>query len=519
MDALIPAMRNHINHTSMSRGFRAGAVERALANDSAEPIDNYSLIFRELFCIAASDLADQLNQPLEGAGVLFDEILNTGQTTNDKAKARRSMISDPTDTERGQVESPYFGRGQLLFLTRRLDRREAESFQNAGFRFTGITNVVDILARSMQIKPDDLHTQLANMWDYSRNFNILEPGIHMACFAIRANVRGSFDILVRKVARNQLPTMQMPLLSLDSWQLDYLSELNGMSVSACLKSFKTKLTLLNLAKKEQLFTAQLHDTLESLRDEINDSFFMEAALVATPVSAPCRVTQENVPPGQATLIAFRLIIPVHSRIPEKKLEFVPLSFFKMQQHVYKNSPDHNVFARKVHREFGPILNPSRPSLSDKEEGLWSPNSFQFNGSRKSLVDIREELEHKLPTLIPRAPPPQKSLRFWRKNLDIIEPGNGRVSAWLRGDTSSQKEPVELNPFGGILVSQEVTVDVREAGRIVPLKVSDIEMIDMTNKNGGFSEKMTLGTLGIASTEEVDPETYVDSLFAVCVETR
>jgi hypothetical protein len=31
--------------------------------------------------------------------------------------------------------------------------------------------------------------------------------------------------------------------------------------------------------------------------------------------------------------------------------------------------------------------------------------------------------------------------------------------------------------------------------------------------------MRLGTLGTASTEEVDPETYVDSLFAVCVETR
>jgi hypothetical protein len=519
VDALVPAMRNHINHISMSRGLRAGAAELALANDSGEPIDNYSLIFRELFCIAASDLADQLNQPLEGAGVLFDEILSTGQTSNDKAKARRSIISDPGDAERGQAQSYYFGRGQLLFLTRRVNRREAESFQGAGFRFTSITNVVDILARSMQIKSDDLHTQLTKMWDYSSSSNILDPGVHMACFAVRANVRGSFDILVRKDARNQLPTMQMPLLSLDSWQLDYLSQLDGMSVSACLKSFKSKLTPPNLTQKEQLFTSQLHDILKALKEEINDSFFMEAALVATPVSAPCRAAQENAPPGQATLIAFRLIVPVHSRTPGEKLEFIPLSFFKMQQHVYKNSPDHNVFARKVHREFGPILNQSRPSMSDKEEALWSPNSFQLNGSSKSLVDVREELEYKLPTLIPRAPPPRKSLIFWKKNLDVTEPCNGRLGAKLRDDTSSEKNLVEQNPFGGILVSQEVTVDVREADRIVPLKVSDMAMIDMTNKNGGFSEKMQLGTLGVASTEEVDPETYVDSLFAVCVETR
>lgn len=519
MDALIPAMRNHIYNTSMSRGIRAGATELALANGSGEPIDNYSIIFRELFCVAASDLADQLNQSLEGAGVLFDEILSTGQTNNDKAKARRSMISDPVDAERGEVVSNYFGRGQLLFLTRRVNRREADTFQNAGFRFASINNVVDILARSMQIKSDDLSTQLTNMWDYSRTTNILVPGVHMACFAIRANVRGSFDILVRKDARNQLPTMQMPLLSLDSWQLDYLSQLNGMSVSACLKSFKSKLALPDLAKKEQLFTSQLHDTLEALRDEINDPFFMEAALVATPVSAPCRAAQEDAPPGQATLIAFRLIVPVHSRTSGKKLEFIPLSFFKMQQHVYKNSPDHNVFARKVHREFGPILNQSRPSMSDKDESLWSPNSFQLNGSSKSLVDVREELEYKLPTLIPRAPPPRRSLQFWKKNLDVTEHFSGRLSTKLRDDASSEKNLVEPNPFGGILVSQEVTVDVRETGKIVPLKVSDMEMIDMTNKSGGFSEKMKLGTLGIASTEEVDPETYVDSLFAVCVETR
>jgi hypothetical protein len=516
VEALVPAMRNHINHTLMSRGVRAGTAEVTLSNDSDEPIDNYSLIFRELFCVAASDLADQLNQPLESAGVLFDKILSTG---NDKEKACQSTTTDPTDTERGKAQEQYFGRGQLLFLTRRINRREAESFQGSGFRFTSITNVVDILASSMQIKSDDLHTQLTKMWDYSSSSNILEPGVHMACFAVRANVRGSFDILVQKDARNQLPTMQMPLLSLKSWQQDYLQQHDGMSVAACLNSFKSDLTLPDLSKKEQLFTSQLHDTLESLKDEMDDSFFMEAALVATPVLAPCRAVQENAPPGHATLIAFRLIIPVHSRTPGKKLEFVPLSFFKMQQHVYKNSPDHNVFARRVHREFGPILNQSRPSMSDKDEAILSPNSFQLNGSSKSLVEIREELEHKLPTLIPRVPPPRKSPIFWRKKLDVAEHSTGKPSAKLRDDASSEKNLVEPNPFGGILVSQEVTVDVREAGKIVPLKVSDMEMIDMTNKDGGFSANRKLGTLGIASTEEAGPETYVDSLFAVCIETR
>jgi hypothetical protein len=290
-----------------------------------------------------------------------------------------------------------------------------------------------------------------------------------------------------------------------------------MSVSACVQFFESKLSTPNLPKQEQIFAAQLQDTLEALRDEISDPLFLEAALIATPVLAPCRGIEDDAPPGQATIIAFRLIIPIHSRLPGDKLEFVPLSLFKMQQHVYKNSPDHNVFARRVHREFGPILNQSRPSMCDKYHGLMSPNSFQINGSSKSLVELRDELEYKLPTLIPRAPPPRKSLIFWKKNLDVTVSAS-RVRT--RDDVSSENNLVELNPFGGILVSQEVTVDIREAGRVAPLKISDMEMMEMMTKGVVESaEKMKLGTSGVASTEMEDPKTYVDSLFSVCVETR
>jgi hypothetical protein len=161
-------------------------------------------------------------------------------------------------------------------------------------------------------------------------------------------------------------------------------------------------------------------------------------------------------------------------------------------------------------------------MSEKENGLLSPNSFQINGSAKNLVELRDELEYKLPTLIPRAPPPRKSLRFWKRNLDVTGPTSSRLSIRTRDDASSENNLVEQNPFGGILVSQEVTVDVREAGRAVPLKISDMimmEMMEMMTTGVESAEKMKLGTLGVASTEMEDPETYVDSLFAVCVETR
>lgn len=313
----------------MMKGSRPGTkgAELSLTDDAGNLIEDYSIIFRELFCIAAADLASQMGEPLEKMGVLFDEILSTGQKITPNAKSQKgSDPKSPVDTERGGIMGQYFGRGQLLFLTRRVNRRESEQLAARGYRFATISNVVNILSSSMQINSADLLARLETMKEYSLESHILEPGVHFACFSIRASVNGGFDVLVRKDASNQLPTMQLPLEKLETWQLEYLSGFDGNSVATCLKLFKSKATLPTLQRKEQAFAAQLHDTLEALRDEIDDPFFNDALLVAKPVMAPCRgLGGEDAVPGQALLISFRIIVPIHSRAPGTKLFFIPLS--------------------------------------------------------------------------------------------------------------------------------------------------------------------------------------------------
>jgi len=344
----------------------------------------------------------------------------------------------------------------------------------------------------------------------------------MACFAIRASVRGDFDVLVRSDAKNQLPTMQLPIDTLDAWHLNYLQQLDGSSVSNCLKFFKAKLLSPNLANREQIFASQLHDTLEALREEINDPFFQEAMLIAKPVSAPCRGLSEDSQPGTSQLIAFRIIVPIHSRAPGARLEFTPLAFFKMQQHVYKNSPNHAVFARKIHREFGPILNQTRLNISPGDKGYLAPKMqrrSRFGGSTHTS-ELRDDLEHGPPTLVPgpRSVELKNSLKFWNRDRNggpqVTKPNSAKTS-----DTSSEKNLVEQQSFGGIMVSQEVSVDVRDIGSTVmdrkgsAASPSSDEVMEMEMTDLG------LGTRGQATKEVEDPPTYVDRLFAVCAESR
>jgi hypothetical protein len=500
---------------------RTKGAELSLTDDDGEPIEDYSIIFRELFCIAAADLAEQLNEPLENVGVLFDEIFSTGQKVKSKPKGRRTAPKGSVDIERDGISLPQPGRGQLLFLTRRANLREAERLQAAGFRFAAIQNIVDILARTMQINCDNLSQRLATMREYTNEAHILEPGVHIACFAIRASIHGGFDVLVRKDARNQLPTMQLAPKSLDSWQLNYLSQLDGMSVQACLKFLKTKAAIPLLPENEQIFTAQLHDTLKELQDKINDPLFQDAVLIAKPVLAPCRGANEGAHPGQAQLIALRLIMPIHSRALGKKLEFTPLPFFKMQQHVYKNSPDHAAFARKIHREFGPILNQAREGIAGRGR-----DNKDLTIASKSIQD---QLECTAPASMPntRDVEAKRVFPFWgrgRRESKSSWQGQANVKQGM-SDTSSEKNLVETQTFGGIMVSQEVTVDVREVGlasleRVETNEAGEegTELVEL-GKNGAVVEGVRMGTIGWASKELEDPETYVDHLFTVCVETR
>ncbi|KAI9734718.1 MAG: hypothetical protein M1818_006705 [Claussenomyces sp. TS43310] len=540
--SLLPAMRSHLNLLSAMNGWKSGlkAAELALTNDDGAPIADYSIIFRELFCVAAAELAEQLNDSIENVGVLYDEILNAGQTLRKKLKARNSTFQSASNIELGGLELPLFGRGQLLFLVRNASRRQVERLQATGYRFANIQNVVDIIAHSLQVSVEDITRRLIDMRRYATESQILEPGVHMAYFAMRATVRGNFDVLVRKDAKCQLPTMQMPLKSLENWQIDYLSSMDGWSVTQCLRHLVLTPTNGSLSKSEHTFLAQLCETLEALKNEINDPLFADARLISRPVLAPCRGSREGSRPFRAQLIAFRLMVPIYFKAPGQKLEFTPLAFFKVQQHVYKHSPEHAVFARKIHREFGPVFNQVRHSIvaggDDKSPISLTLPGGRFKKGSLSTIDLETSSDSELRSVVSMTPLPEPRSRFkiwqWGKRKGNIAHDRAASSNTDASDAGSEKVLFEPNFFGGILVSQEVSVDVKDAERSSEADLSsqsrlegDVEIDDLTRNmsdtkdNSKEVPSMKMGTTGTASTEMEDSETYVDKLFAACVETR
>jgi len=509
-------MRNHLYNASRRRESQSSSKDQINhGSGEGEPRDDPTVIFREVFCVAAADLAEQLNEPLENIGILFDEILSTGQAkTSSKSKVPWSSRESSKDLESDGRAMAALGRGQLLFVVRRANKREAERFAASGYRFTELQNVAQIITRSMQINCSDLVGRLTSMYEYSSDTNALKPGVHLACFAIRASVRGGFDVLVRKDARSKLPTMQLPLDSLDSWQLNFLSQLDGYYVNTCVKFLKERLASQDITKREQTFARQLYGAIVTLDEQIGDTFFTDAQLIAKPISVPCYGSGgDNSKASYAALITFRIIVPIQFRAQGPKVAFTPLSFFRTQQCVYKNSPDHARFARAIHKEFGPLVNKKRMSIKDEVASLDSGSSQRNLSKRlksnvKGLSDVPTKSEG-----VPKAHTGiSRGLRFWRRRQPS---GEIRASPKVAPDGSSEIELVQTQTFGGIMVSQEVSVDVRNFEGFSRQK----DWAHDDESGGTDTGEIQMGTTGEAMKEVDDSETFVDRLLAICIATR
>jgi hypothetical protein len=437
---LIPGMKTHIRAVTAAKGSQPGSqssLQSYNPTHSDHEAEDYAFTFRELFCVSAVSLAGQVGRPLEKLGVLYDGILNTGVTIKSD-RLFPKPDSATKDAESG-TSVPYtqYGRGQLLFVVRQLSAAEAADSQALGYRFTEPNNVIDILARSMQVGREELQTHIDNMRASATHERILEPGVHLACFAIRARVRGGFDVLVRKDAKNLLPTVQLPIPQLSQVGLDIIKSLEGLSVRDCLIALRNKPT--HSGDDSHAFITQFYDALVALAEVIKDPLAEQVTLLSTPTLAPCRGKGPQSIPGQAALIAFRTIVPIQSQTPCDQLQFSPHSLFNTQQQVYSNATGHDTFAHTIHREFADVLSTNSGS-SIKQSGERSP--------RLSLNPKR-----------------------WAK---IRRPGQSSNAD--RGNTENQS-------FGGILVSQSVIVDITE-GELDPAM-----------------EMSTLGTIGQAMKEE------------------
>ncbi|KAB5583340.1 hypothetical protein GE09DRAFT_1247614 [Coniochaeta sp. 2T2.1] len=629
ISSIVNVMIEHLGRLPhMGRDVSRNGIK--LIDERGELIENYDIIFKELFCAAARALAEKTKSNLRQVGILWDEILPTGtggdirrqqQPPSRKSSHHPSNGSDEAiAAEKGEIQHRVQAlyRGSLMFLVRKVDSsREVMDLEAAGYRFADLHQVSGIISSSMQIKSEKFETKLGNMAKYAQeDSSRLSPGVHLGFFAVRARVGSQgFDVLVRKTARHLLPSVEMPVDHLEPWQLNFLRQLDGYNPSRVMKSLENRKQL----SAQDFFASQLLTSLRQLRDEVEDDIFEEATLTAKVVQIPCRPsTASSSPTNTATLITFKLVIPIHSHIRCTTFEFVPMSLFKVHQLAYKDSPHNLIFSRSVHREVSPILNTipivvppkssSKPGKShhanhhsrglslaptrmERFRSWFSSRALPSHHHPRHPATTVDADGNPIPTVYGRGGASSNhsssTLKLWNpqtaaNNRDGARPGE-RSNSWQGGggEDLEQHTPkgsstfdiveryvspgsttsdlprattapggggtqvVQLVPhgsaFGGIMVSQEITVNVAEAdaagggGAELGKKVSKVAVgnnnrrpsVGSPRAEKGGEQTMTIemqplgNKAGVTVQAEAgsDAVTFVDELFAVCVESR
>ena len=481
---VLPVIRIHINNNGL-----CSSDSRSISSASRD--EDYARTFKELFCVAASDIANLLQVPLGDVGLLHGSVMCTGTLTKDRIWKNYWSLwkQNRIDHAEKGLSPTLFGRGQLLFLTRRINRFEAGHFQALGYRFANVSNVVEFLARSMEVPQAELRPHLEDMRRHSEGEYFLEPGVHLACFALRPVLQRGFDIIVRKDFDYMLPTVQLSNSKLEHWQLEILQNMNNWTVATCRERLQGM--LLFVKHPEQMFARQLFDAITALASEIDSPFFQDARLVARPLLTPASYFKGGQSQQQAQLLAFRIIADNHefsSSYEDYKL--VPSRFFLVQQHAYMNSKDNDIFGRRILQEFA--------AIAERCNSSGAPTTHETRSSLpRSMSSGLGFMRQRSRSASPARPRPWLS-RTKSPTHRVLED---------KASDDSELTLINSNPkqsFGGIHVLSEVEIDIGKTQLLEPtIPHFELERLGSTTEASvGNSESPSFADeLMILTTEE------------------
>ena len=480
MADLLPAMKAHLRRDPNARNPSIGsAIEHRSSSVDSEGEHYYSLLFREQFCVAASDLADAMHTQISDLGILYDGIMATGTANSPHlAKLKRPSSSSTgvtsIDLENGSRHSS-FGKGQALFVVRFADTKESQRLIGSGFRFANMDQVGDLIAKSMQIPYTELSAQVAEMREYfHKEEEIPRAGTFLACFCLRPSIKAasaSWDILVPKQYPFRLPKVELLPTTLKSWQVKFLSNLDGYSVNQCINWLRLREKETSNPENAE-FASLIVQKISSLAELVNESFFRSAVFTAQAVHAA---------PNHTSILAFCIIPDVHvaSIKSSHKLIYTPFSFFRIRQRTYKNSMDHAMLASKVHAEFGAILahSAAEASANSRAGSVGQESQFTSKLWRKA----------------------HKSVSASRKTSFLVPTHSDSASdhELVKSHSGSINNDQSNHTFGGIMVSQDIMIDNKGKDE------AQIEMHKLGPKIEG----------GEARTEQ---PTFADELFTITV---
>lgn len=487
---LIPKMKSHLGarRVDSEEGSRPESASSSAYYDP-ETYNDYSVVFRERFCLAASSLASSMHIPVESIGVLYDKIIETGTLQQDDiVNKRATMQKNKDDVEQAMVVT-VFGKGQLLFLTRQLDAEQTDRLLNAGFRFASVQHVGRNIAETMQIPVTALETHMASLRQYIERLSTLEKsGTWLTCFAIipKANSKG-FDVAVKREEQDQLPDVQLFPFEPLPWQAAFLQRMDGVTTAVCMGFLEDRQRKdVGRTAQEQHFAMAVLQAMGNLSQQLPMAWFNSARFVGRPVEA--RYAQPfNTRAPVTTVYSFVVCADVHTSTEAcKNITRVPLSFFNTRQQCYSGSPNHLVLARNIHQEFGPLL--TRKSAANNASIREKKLSIQ-KASRKLTVS------HSRRPSVAFSTSEQSDTENCSDTHELVDKPRHNELPEIDATAGAERDTV----WGGILVNSETVIKSDSKNDVS----SDVRAAEL-------GLKTAVGTL--------QPEaTFVDELFAVARE--
>ncbi len=511
-------IRRHLDSVNfLNAGARKSInTESTIPRDFSSEDQDYSVIFRESFFIAAYDLAAELKIPVSEMGTLYDWIMMTGTLTATRTPglpgsilSRLRLTSRARDVE-ANMAVDLFGKGQLLVLFSRASRKEASKFVSMGYRFVTIDKINHHLAENMQVPLSYLTTNLKRLKDYTAEESIQPPsGVLLGCFALRAGFpKKSWEILVQKNHPSWLPAISLLQNSLTTPQRHLLSHLHGMSVADCLAYLlhRTKDT----SNLHTPFWNILQTTLTTLSNTVAEPFFQQAIFSSRPLRLAIHDPIAN-KTSYCQLLVFHVIPDVHAASlisPTSDVAYSPLSFFRCRQQVL-SAPHHSSFERQVHCEFG--------------EMFGGKDGFGTGLHNISKLPPRTSMTRRIGLPITLILSKLSAVHWnpFSPTTHITPRTPSFVHTRGGPDQGSIVTPSarKLVPFGGILILSDVTVET------APIEESDVTLSEMLKlglsnpslgDRPGPHELMRTGTRTYASVADVEVPTFVDELFEMAV---
>lgn len=430
---IIPSMRRSLQ--SNEQQIKRHISQRgAVTEQNGELYLSFETLFKQLFCVSAQDLADELRQPLTSLGELYPEVVSTVSQVSRFGFGSRSL--------------PRLGKGQLMFTVRQLDPQETSRFMAIGYRFAPIARVTTTLSRWIHVSSTDLSVHLGEMREYVRVHRGYPPGVHLVAFAMRPTVHEHFEVLTRKGSGISLPSSPLPVRRLSPSDMEVISEMDEWGLAACLKHLMNNST--EIISSAETFRNYLHRSMLELSAALPKEISAAAKFSAHPLYAPCRRLSSS-GPDECTLLTFRVVGSLDTRINDPDLTFTPLRLFRVQEQVNDGLVERERFVREL--------------------------NVEFSYSAQSTAGNRTQSDNK------------------RSNFRNFWSSPPRRNRLLRRAVS--QEALVESPGGEIVISKEVRVDVA--------RLDDMEM---QSTFAGESH------ISIEGGHRVNPN-YVDELYGMC----